>query len=565
MADDDGDDFKTVDTKGKSKKKDKSDAPDDDDGGEFTQYWRTKAMPNYLMSDVLIRWMSDKWNKYFETITGRKMDPPFEFSPSTYPYASSMESRRNLDNIQLGLCSARPTVWDLTCGSGSDAIIFALFYNCWKLHAVDSMDAEEFQRTIRNVRSYGNVFPQDYPNGSIVVEGETNGKLAWSDSCKIAMHNTPIKQFITSYSKRVDVPKCGYHTVDFCYIDPSWCAKELLKSDTKDENVDRNRHAYDYQHIPETLEQEANPDIVMRYVVNQIIKPIEDATPKIFVAVLCLKVRFELSSKVMQDYLDKSGLSNRFVVLYAVQALPNVDKRHTKEVNGKIVIMEYDRVTHGMKEREGIRLDDVKRTKIIKGQFHWLVMKNVTYKLINDSKREWAEKEMLGGHPQPVYVLKGTAMTGTFKPEYGDKVSERSVLTKDEFVGLKPKKDQEKYEEIEAVRSVEEVHEEDMQAYTGMLNELDGLLDKESEEYDKQKVIDLIENILLRADAYQQKRYTSVISVELRRAIFRLESRVVEFYRITGKIRKIIEEGKTKKPLRVRADLDALLQQLRGL
>ena len=118
-----------IEKKGKQNKKNKSATGDDDDGGDFTQVWRTKARPNYLMSDVIIKWMSEKWNKYFETITGRIMSPPFEFSASTYPYASSMETRRNLDNVLLGLCSERPTIWDLTCGSGSDAITFAWRFN----------------------------------------------------------------------------------------------------------------------------------------------------------------------------------------------------------------------------------------------------------------------------------------------------------------------------------------------------------------------------------------------------------------------------------------------------
>lgn len=549
-----------IEKKGKQNKKNKSATGDDDDGGDFTQVWRTKTRPNYLLSDVIIKWMSEKWNKYFETITGRIMSPPFEFSASTYPYASSMETRRNLDNVLLGLCSERPTIWDLTCGSGSDAIIFAWRFNCWRLDCVDSMDPEEFQRTIRNVRSFGKVFHQDYPDGSIVVEGE--GKSVWSDTCKIAMHNTTIKQFITSYAKRSTRPKFPYHRVDFCYIDPSWCATELI-GNTKEENINRNRQAYDYQHIPATLEQEANPAIVMQYVVNQILKPIEEATPRIVISVLILKVRFELSSSQMQTYLDKSGLSDRFVVLYAVQALPNIEKRNTKQVDGQTVILDYDAVTHTTKERESVTLDD--GTAIIKGQFHWLVMESTEYKKINDSKREWAEKEMIGTHPQAVYVLKDTAMIGTLKPSYSDKVSERPVLTKSEFTDLN-RIDKEKYEEITSVRSFKEVQEEDMQVYTGMLKELEGFLDSKSEEYDKQKVIGLLETILERAHVYQQQRYTSVIAVELHKTMDRLNARVNEFYRSSGKIRKIIDAiGKTKKPQPTRADLDGLLQQLRGL
>ena len=533
----------------------------DDDNDGFTQVWKRKARPNYLMSNVIIKWMSDKWNKYFETVTGHKMDPPFEFTPSTYPYASSMECRRNLDNVLLGQCNAQPRIWDLTCGSGSDAIIFAFRYGCKRLDCVDSMAAEEFKITIKNVFSYGKVFPRDYPQNSIIVEGQDENSMGWSDSCKIHLHNTPIKQFITTYALRTPLPKIGYHLIDICYIDPSWCAKELLKQDKIGENLDRNRQAYDYQHIPETLEQEANPEIVMSYIVNQIIAPLEAADPKIVINVLCLKVRFELSSAEMQRYLDKSHLAERFIVLYAVQALPNVEKRNTKEVNGEPVIMDYDPVSGTSKQRPFVQLDG--GTKIIKGQFHWLIMRNIKYKKINDSKRDWAEKEILGGHPEPVYVLRGTAMTATSKPQYGEKVIERPVLTKAEFGNL-TLQEKERYEEIQAVRSAAQVHEEDMKAYIGMLKELEILLHEKSEVYDKRKVISLIENIVERTEEYQNtKKYTTATATELQRTRSRLNAAVTDFYRSIGEIRKII--GNPQKPRHMRADLGDLLQQLRGL
>jgi hypothetical protein len=425
------------------------------------------------------------------------------------------------------------------------------------------MASEEFEKTIQNVFSYGKVFPRDYAANSIIVEGRDPKKMGWTASCKIHLHNTPIKQFITTYALRTPLPKIGYHLIDICYIDPSWCAKELLikEKETAKDNTDRNRQAYDYQHIPETLEQEADPDIVMSYIVNQIMAPLEAASPKIVIDVLCLKVRFELSSAQMQKKMDESRLANRFLVLYAVQALPNVHKRDTKEVDGEIVIMDHDAFTHTSKQRESVRLSD--GTKIVKGQFHWLVMRNITYKKIRDSKRPWAEAEMLGGHPQPVYVLRGTAMAETSKPQYGQKVLERPVLTKKEFSGLQPQ-EQEAYEEIEAVRSIELVHEEDMLVYTGMLNDLDTALHKKSEEYEKEKVISLIENILGRTEMYENpKEYTSTVATELQRTRSRLDAAVTDFYRVRGILRKII--GKPPKPRHTRADLGDLLQQLRGL
>lgn len=534
----------------------------DDDNDGFTQVWRSKAKPNYLMSNVMVKYMSDKWNKYFETVTGHKMNPPFEFTPGTFPYASSMECRRNLDNVLLGQCNGAPRIWDLTCGSGSDAIIFAYRYGCKKLDCVDSMATEEFQVTIQNMISYGNTFPFDYPSGSIIVEGQDENSVGWSDSCKIHLHNTPLKQFITAYAHRTPLPKIGYHLIDICYIDPSWCAKELLKQDTINENLDRNRQAYDYQHIPATLEQEANPEIVMSYIVNQIIAPIEAA--KIVINVLCLKVRFELSSAEMQKYLDNSHLDQRFIVLYAVQALPNIQKRNTKEVNGEPVIMDYDRVSRTSKQRPFVKLDG--GTKIIKGQFHWLVMRNIKYKKVNDIKRLWAEKEMLGAHPEPVYVLKDTAVTETPKPEYGEKVIERPVLTKTEFDHLTPPEERGKYEEITAVRSLEQVHEEDMQAYTGMLNELENLLHKNPEEHKKQKLINLIENILQRCwdyrnpQLYNPSHYKA--AAELQHTAYRLDAMVTEFYKSVNKTRQFIGKPPTR---RMRANLGALLQQLRSL
>ena len=82
------------------------------------------------------------------------------------------------------------------------------------------------------MRSFGNVFPGDYPTNSIVVEGDkNNGKTIWQDSCKISLHNSTTKDFIASYALNAQTD-FDSHLVNFTYVDPSWCGTHLIDGDS---------------------------------------------------------------------------------------------------------------------------------------------------------------------------------------------------------------------------------------------------------------------------------------------------------------------------------------------
>ena len=196
----------------------------------YKPYWKYRGKKFVYMSEVFTQYYADKWNMYFKTITGKDMD--FKFSPRTIPYASALECRRNLDVLTIPLMSERPTIWDLTLGSGSDLVAFALFSNFRKYFGVDIMAKRDFDVTIENARNFIKLYPDDYPPGCLKFAGD--GRDTWNDeNLKIYLRNGRAKEFIHQYRSYVQT-ELPWHFVHYVYVDPSWSGDFLTKASDED-------------------------------------------------------------------------------------------------------------------------------------------------------------------------------------------------------------------------------------------------------------------------------------------------------------------------------------------
>jgi hypothetical protein len=514
-------------------------AGDDDDGqGEFTTkvkrsdrkkekdipVWRRGAKTYVYRSEVFTQWAAERWNLYFETITGKRMG--FEFTPRTLPYVSALECRRNLDVLLIPLMPKRPVIWDLTAGSGSDFVGFALFYNFAKYHGVDFMHDKDFTIFHKNVTKFTNVYPADYPPGCIAVSGE--GRDTWNDpNVKIRLQNSSAKKFIGEYGRYVTT-KMEYNLVDCVYVDPSWSGDYLTKS--LDDDQYKEWVAQDVnegESLPISIEHEASPAIVMNWVVNEILTPMNAAKPPIKCALLVLKVRFQLTSVTMQTYLTNSKIGQNFVVLYAVQALPNIPQTDIDEENGHKIIMDH---IHGKKVKRPVTKEN--GVNMVKGQFHWLVLKNTDYTYVDDLKAKWYDNEMLIGKPQPVYVLDGSTMKTTFKPTYSDKLPCPTVKTEREWMRMDDKQQQALYHKVGPVRARREVTELDISTYIEDLGKLQHDLEvaQSTNRYDIKEIVGKIKSILVASIMYDEEIFDKYASVIPLRSIMKTMQAVVTRY-----------------------------------
>jgi len=560
-------------------------AGDDDDGqGEFTTkvkrsdrkkeefipVWRRGARTYVYRSEVFTKWAADRWNVYFETITGKNMD--FQFTPRTLPYVSALECRRNLDVLLIPLMPKRPVIWDLTAGSGSDFVAFALFFNMAKYYGVDMMAPEDFIVFCNNVKKFAAVYPDDYPEACIAVPGA--GKDKWTDpKIKVFLQNSSAKRFIGQYAKYVETELTS-RLVDCVYIDPPWGGNFLENSLTDEQYKEWVAHdVNDGEPLPISIENEATPKILMNWIVNEILTPMAEAKPPIKCALLVLKVRFKLTSVDMQDYLDKNPMiGQNFVVLYAVQSLQNIPKYDIREKDGHKIITEMingTRVERKVTKKNGLN--------IVKGQFHWLVLKNTEYAYVNDLKAKWYDNEMLLGKPEPVYVLKGSTMQQTYKPTYSDRLPSPTVLTEREWK-QKPPAQQANYDQVGPVRARSEVTQEDISTYVKKFKDLQQKLEQAQStgQVDMKEIVQKIQNILVASVMYDENIFNHTAGVADLRVIMKKMKGIVTTYKQSHEEQtKDEEEIENKRVERKKGmstakgefptDLGALLLALQGL
>jgi len=443
-----------------------------------------------LYSDVYCKWFSEKWNLYFESLYDKKIN--FQITPRSQPYFSPMDCRTHLDVLLQALFPESPTVLDLTCGVGGDITDMVMRLKPAQSFCVDYMAEEEHRVLNQNLKNLVEAFPDEFPEGQNTIKNATASDGAWDAT--ISIHQKTASKFLKEYGaylgnkkKRCKLEgKLYKEPFVFMYADPSWNGQYLTDLTTEEldmvinaERTEKPRQVFgDYEEI---LENEATPKILMNYLATCIIKPaIEAGVP---IDVLCIKVRWEITQQKMQEHLQlHPDIKNLFVVLYSVQAIPNVPGSKLKIRGDRYIIEEGQ-------DKKPRKTDAYKATK---GMFHWIVLKRVNYKYIPQIRSELYEEEVIQSHE--VYVKEGS-FAKPFKPRYGDSLPFPTVKTKQEFDKL-DEVSKKTYRKFGPARTWDMVELEDINTFYKKLTKLKEDYEKGNEEIKKttkKKIQDIFE------------------------------------------------------------------------
>jgi hypothetical protein len=494
-------------------------APSKSEGWQIVGKMRKQATIPHEISPVWCKYESDLWNLYFETLTGKNIG--FELTPHSFPYFSPLECRRNLDRLLQTLFSKRPIVLDLTCGSGSDSIAFLMHLNPEQIFCVDFMSDEDFKVALTNMQKYVNAFPETYGQMTIMRNGEkVEGQSIWDQ--RISMHQQQasdfINRFATQFKKRKNWQTCEI----LGYFDPAWDARYLPGlSDEEYEEFLKEAGGVEY---------EVSPKILFDYIQKHILEPM--LAKEIQFSVFCIKVRWEMTPAKMQAYLNLNpAVGQHFVVLYSVQALPFVKS------------YELDRDENGIQFITGRKRHDY---GAVKGQFHWIIMKNTKYTYAQDV-RSWWYKQWIEHSDAAVFVKKGSQVT-PHKPLYESALPYPTVISRWDLAA----KDKTKYIEIRPPRSIQAVQKEDIAYFTTELNKIKTeWLSSTS----KTGLIDKVQNLVDGCKIYMDRdRWTTDDAVNLRKIVQIIKKLINEYGDAAANV-------KFTPPV----DLGELLQQLQNL
>ncbi len=494
-------------------------APSKSEGWQIVGKLRKQATIPHEISPVWCKYESDLWNLYFETLTGKKIG--FQLTPKSFPYFSPLECRRNLDVLLQTLFSKRPIVLDLTCGSGSDSIAFLMHLDPEQIFCVDDMDEAAFEVTINNMQNYVNAFPETYGGMKIMKSGE--GADIWRQ--RISMHRQQAAEFLNRFAKYLKTLSNWRNKEILGYFDPAWDARYLPGLSGEEYK----------EYLKETGggEYEVSPKILFDYIQKHILEPM--LAKEIQFSVFCIKVRWEMTPAKMQAYLNLNpAVGQHFVVLYSVQALPFVKS------------YELDRDENGIQFITGRKRYDY---GAVKGQFHWIIMKNTKYTYAQDV-RSWWYKQWIEHSDAAVFVEKESQVT-PHKPLYESALPYPTVISRWSLAA----KDKTKYIEILPPRSIQAVQEEDIAYFTTELNKIK----KEwLSSTSKTDLMDKVQNLVDGCKIYMDRgRWTTDDAQKLRK--------------IVEEIKTLINAPTSSGPSAAnvkftpRVDLGELLQQLQNL
>lgn len=444
----------------------------------FEAVSKRKARRVVLYNEVYCKWFSEKWNLYFESLYNKNIN--FKITPRSQPYFTPLDCHTHLDMLIPPMLPKPPTVLDLTCGVGGDVIAWLLL-NPEKVYCVDYMADEEHEVLNQNLTNFVLAFPDKFPDGVKTIQNANETDGAWE--AKISIHQKTASSFLKQYGAHLDRKKKNAsqrgeiyeEPCVFMYADPSWNGQyltdltnaELQSEKNADANkiLDETRQVFgDYE---ETLENEAIPTILMNYIATCLIKPAIKA--KVPIDILCVKVRWEITQEKLQRYLQlNEELKDRFVVLYSVQAIPNVPGRKLKIVGDRYVIVEG-------KDKKQRKSDVWESTK---GMFHWIVLKSVDYTYIHDDRSKLYEEGVIQSHA--VYIKKGTYRK-PFQTRYSERLSFPSMKTEAQYDSLS-ETDKKEYTKYGPARTWDDVKLEDVQTYIRKLNDLKSEYDNGDEE-----------------------------------------------------------------------------------
>ena len=498
-------------------------APSESEGWTYVGTKRKQATIPHEISPVWCGYESELWNLYFETLTGKNIG--FEITPHSFPYFSPLECRRNLDRLLQTLFSKRPIVLDLTCGSGSDSIAFLMHLDPEQIFCVDDMSDEDFAVACENMQKYVNAFPETYGKMKIMKNGAS--REIWKQ--RISMHKQQASDFIRRFAVYLKTISGWENKEILGYFDPAWDAR-YLPGLTDEEKRDVLNDTGD------NVEYEVSPKILFNYIQNHILKPM--LAGGIQFSVFCIKVRWEMTPAKMQKYLDiNPEVGQHFVVLYSVQALPFVKSSELGEEGGRLILRDK---RGGRRKRHA--------DGAVKGQFHWIVMKNTNYTYSQDV-RSWWYKQWIEHKSTPVYVEEASQVK-PHKPLY-ESVLPYPTVSRVEGDG---------YKQMGPPTSISIVQERDIEYFTRELESI-----KTAWAWSSDNAADLIEKVKSLVDGCEIYMNTNR---------WRTES-AENLRKIVGEINTLIQEygdGPTSSGpsaagvvTRQKIDLGELLQQLQNL
>jgi hypothetical protein len=486
---------------------------------------RKKAQIPHQISPVFCAYESELWNLYFETLTGKNIG--FEITPHSFPYFSPLECRRNLDVLLQTLFSKRPIVLDLTCGSGSDSIAFLMHLDPEQIFCVDYMSDEDFAVALKNMQKYVDAFPEMYGNMKIMRNGD--GPHIWKE--RISMHQQQASDFIKVFAKYFKTRPNWWNDEILGYFDPAWDARYLP-------GLSDEEYQEALKETGDNVEYEVSPKILFNYIQKHILGPM--LAGGVEFSVFCIKVRWEMTPAKMQEYLNLNPeVGQHFVVLYSVQALPFVKSSELGHENGRQSITDKD----GRRKRHA--------HGAVKGQFHWIVLKNTKYTYSQDV-RSWWYKRWIEHSNAPVYVEAATQVK-PHKPLYESALPYPTVITENAWYELKDKSG---YKMMGPQTPLSTVQEKDMEYF---ITELETIKAEWSSSINKNDLIGKVESLVEGCEIYMNG-WTSDGAQKLRNIVGEINNLIQEHTLKLSGLKSTAGLTATK-----RVDLGELLQQLQNL
>ena len=474
----------------------------EDEGGPWTLVGpkRKGIKIRHEISPVFCQYESELWNSYFKALTG--IDIGFKLTQHSFPYFSPLECRRNLDVVLQTLFSKRPIVLDLTCGSGSDSIAFLMNLDPEQLFCVDSMSDEDFAVALENMQTYVDAFPEIYDRIKIMKSGDS--ELIWQQ--RISMHRLRASDFLRKFAKYLKTRPNWLNDEILGYFDPPWDARYLPGlSDEEYKNI-----VTEYGER-KNVEYEVSPKILFDYIQNHILKPMLETG--IAFSVFCVKVRWEMTPDKMQQYLDLNpDVGQHFVVLYSVQALPFVKNANLGQKDGMPIIV--DKQNGNRVPRKG------KAYGAVKGQFHWIVMKNTKYTHSAD-QRSWWYKKWIEHDTTPIYVKKGSEVK-PHTPLYESKLPYPTVISARAYGELQDENKTSTYTQIGPLPDITVVQANDIRYFIEELEKIKTTLPSDGIRADLiAKVQELVEDC---EDYEEATKWTSPDAQTLRGLVKEMKS-----------------------------------------
>jgi hypothetical protein len=366
-----------------------------------------------------------------------------------------------------------------------------------QIFCVDDMKEKDFDVAHRNMQKYVNAFPEVYGEMTIMKSGD--GAHIWEQ--RISMYRQKASDFLIQFAKYLQTLPDWQNKEILGYFDPAWDAR-YLPGLTKEEYEQVLKDTGD------NVEYEVSPKILFNYIQKHVLEPMLDSG--IQFSVFCIKVRWEMTPAKMQEYLNLNPVvGQHFVVLYSVQALPFVKRSQLEIKDGKQYIYDKDgrrkRYAHGA----------------VKGQFHWIIMKNTKYTYAQDV-RSWWYKQWIEHSDAAVFVEEGSQVT-PHKPLYESALPYPTVISRWDLAA----KDKTKYKEMGPPTSISAVQEKDIAYFT---TELNTIKTDWSSSTSKTDLIEKVKNLVDGCEIYMDRlRWKTVNAENLRKIVDEINTLIQEY------------------------------------